>query len=96
MTRVVLETEVTETKEEIKIHASNLGEEIEHLNKKINSTRETIEALKICANTIGGKKKIRQLSNLNFDTKILATINEIIEDTDIIEETSDCIIEEDK
>ena len=92
--KIISESQVQNKKEELNIYRSEIEETIASFNTQLEKISETIEALKTCANTYGGSEKIKELCNLNFNTKILNSINEIINNTSIYEEINDAIISE--
>ncbi len=93
MPTVVTDNEFQTKQQELKVYADRIIEEITAFKDELSNVSETIEALKICANTAGGVEKIRQLSNLNFDTKILDKIESIITNTSIKETQKETLIE---
>ena len=93
MERIVPEQYVQEKRKELRKYMREIENAIADLTLQLKRKNETIEALKICADTLGGSEKIKELSSLNFDTKILARIDSIINTTSIYEEIQDKIIQ---
>ena len=86
MAIIVTDYAFLEMQKSLHRYEAELNEAIDMFEKNTEDINEVIEALKICANTNGGMKRARELANLNFDSKILENIKNVINSTSIKED----------
>ena len=94
MRKIITKDEFQELKNKLPIYRDELGENLNIFNKNISELNELIEAIKICANTYGGKQHTAKLANLNFNTTILENIKDTMDSITINEKIEDYIIDE--
>ena len=85
MNKVVTEYEFAAKRDQLKKESERISDSIATFKNELTKLTETIEAIKLCANTYGGLKKVKELDSLDFDTKILDYIDTNISELTITE-----------
>ena len=83
--------QIQEKEQEIKNLSSDLETLITDFTNKVNEIQDILDGLKVCLNTTGGLNKIKEISNINFDTQKLNNMKKEINEIKITYSKSDKI-----
>lgn len=75
----VSESEITDKISEITLLSDELGLYVEEFTAYVAEIQELLIGLKVCLNTTGGVARLKELSNIEFDTTSINSIASKIE-----------------